>query len=99
MPSLSTPRRLAFLSLRPFSSVAPVIDTATVSPAWKLSAPQTICFTPPLAFPTSTVHRLSLSALGCCSRVRTLPTTKQLRFSGSVSYTHLDAADDLLCVD
>ncbi len=83
MPSLSTPRRLAFLSLRPFSSVAPVIDTATMSPAWKLSAPQTICLTPPLASPTSTVQRLSLSALGCLSRVSTLPTTKRARFSAS----------------
>src|SRR5665647_3358281 len=81
MPSLSTPRRLAFLSVRPFSSTAPLSDTATVSPAWKLSAPQTICLTLPLASPTSTVQRLSLSALGCSWRVRTLPTTKQLRFS------------------
>ncbi len=83
MPSLSTPRRLAFLSLRPFSSTAPLIETATTSPALKLSAPQTICLTPPLRSPTSTVHRLSLSALGCFSRVTTLPTTKRLRFSAS----------------
>src|SRR5665647_2052877 len=83
MPSLSTPRRLAFLSLRPFSSTAPLSETATVSPALKLLAPQTICLTPPLASPTSTVQRLSLSALGCCSLVSTLPTTNRLRFSGS----------------
>ena len=83
MPSLSMPRRLAFLSLRPFSSTAPLSDTGTVSPAAKLCAPQTICRTPPLLSPTSTVQRLSLSALGCFSLVRTLPTTKRLRFSGS----------------
>ena len=42
MPSDSTPRRLALRSLRPFSSVAPASETATVSPAAKFWAPQTI---------------------------------------------------------
>ena len=47
MPSDSTPRRLALRSLRPFSSVAPASETATVSPAAKFWAPQTIWCTPP----------------------------------------------------
>ena len=83
MPSDSTPRMAALRSLRPFSSTAPVRLTATVSPAWKLSAPQTICLTPPLRSPTSTVQSESLSALGCFWRVTTLPTTKRARLSAS----------------
>ena len=84
MPSDSTPRRLALRSLRPFSSVAPARDTATVSPAAKLSAPQTIWCTPPPAGPASTVHSQSLSALGWRSLVSTRPTRKSARLLGLV---------------
>jgi len=73
MPSESWPRMVDCLILSPPASTAPGSATGTRSPARWLGAPQTIVFTPP-AGPTSTVQTVSLSALGCLSRVNTSPT-------------------------
>ena len=54
------------------AAAAPGSATATVSPAAKLVAPQTIWRGSPS--PTSTVHSDSRSASGCRSRVSTRPT-------------------------
>ena len=72
MPSDSRPRSFAFFSTTPPGSVAPGNTTATVAPASKLRAPQTIWRGWPS--PTSTKHSDSRSAFGCCSRDTTLPT-------------------------
>ena len=72
MPSDSRPRSFAFFSTTPPGSVAPGNTTATVAPASKLRAPQTIWRGSPS--PTSTMHSESRSAFGCCSRDTTLPT-------------------------
>ena len=73
IPCDSTPRSLATRSSVPSGSTAPGSATATVAPASKLRAPQTICCGS--AAPMSTLHRLRRSAFGCCSRERTRPTT------------------------
>src|SRR5262249_21177381 len=52
--------------------VEPGRISATLSPAWKFCAPQTICRSPA---PSFTRQRDSLSALGCFSRVITWATT------------------------
>ena len=80
MPSDGTPRSLARLSRVPSGITAPGWATATVWPAATLGAPQTIVATSPS--PTATLHTLSRSASGCCSRSSTRPTTK---FSSAVT--------------
>ena len=72
IPSETWPRSFALRSTVPSGSTAPGSATATVSPAWKLVAPQTIWRGSPS--PTSTVQSESRSASGCLSRVTTLPT-------------------------
>ena len=73
IPSEGTPRSFALRIFIPPGIVAPGRTTATVWPASTLGAPQTIVRSPS---PVSTLQTLSRSALGCCSRSSTLPTTK-----------------------
>ena len=82
IPLDSTPRNLPFLILKGLSSFvaggsfAPTRATGTLIPTATLGAPQTIWSGSPLpASPTFTVVTLSLSASGCCSTVKTSPTT------------------------
>jgi hypothetical protein len=79
MPSDSTPRSLALPSLVPSGITAPGRATGTVWPAATLGAPQTIVRLPS---PASTSQTLSLSASGCFSTERTLPTTKESEDGG-----------------
>ena len=73
IPSEATPRSFALRSFSPPGIRAPGWATATVWPAATLGAPQTIVRSPS---PVSTVQTRSRSALGCCSALSTLPTTK-----------------------
>ena len=66
MPRDSTPRILAFLSLKSPGSTVPTRPTATFCPCATLGAPQTMPSGSPS--PTSTRQALSLSALGCGAR-------------------------------
>ena len=54
IPSETVPRSFARSSVRPSGSTAPGSATATVAPASKFHAPQTICRGSPS--PTSTLH-------------------------------------------
>jgi hypothetical protein len=74
MPSDSTPRSFARLSLIPSGITAPGRATATVWPAATFGAPQTIWAGAPA--PVSTLHTVNRSASGWRSALSTLPTTK-----------------------
>ena len=80
MPSDSTPRSLAFLSLTPPGITAPGRATATVWPSATFGAPQTICAVSPS--PSATMQTVSRSASGWRSALSTRPTTK---FSSAVT--------------
>ncbi|OPZ76661.1 MAG: hypothetical protein BWY79_01514 [Actinobacteria bacterium ADurb.Bin444] len=82
MPEDTTPLSLTCLISNPPGITAPGRHTGTVCPAATLGAPHTMvrgC-----SSPTSTVHTLSLSALGWRSQVSTLPTTKRSCICSSV---------------
>ena len=81
IPSESSPRTFRCSSWRPPGSVAPGSATATVAPAPKFQAPQTICRGSPS--PTSTRQSCSRSAFGCFSASSTLPTRKSPRLPSS----------------
>ena len=92
MPSLISPRTLRRSSCRPFGNTAPGSATATVAPAAKFQAPQTICRASPS--PTSTWQSWRRSAFGCFSASSTRPTRKSARFPfRSATPTRLDAVD------
>ena len=83
IPLDSTPRSLPFLMAKGLSSpsaggsFAPTKATGTLTPTATLGAPQTICkFS---LVPTFTVVTFNLSASGCCSHVKTSPTTTPLK--------------------
>ena len=72
IPSETLPRSFARSSVLPSGSTAPGSATATVAPAEKFHAPQTIWRGSPS--PTSTEHSWSRSALGCLPASSTRPT-------------------------
>ena len=74
IPSDTSPRSFRFSILKSPGITAPGVTTATVAPAPKFHAPQTIERGSPS--PTSTFVSWSLSAFGCFSASSTLPTTK-----------------------
>ncbi|CVI09054.1 hypothetical protein AMPH_13106 [Acinetobacter baumannii] len=73
MPCDSTPRSLPFLILKSPGNIAPIVATGAFIPARTLGAPHTICKGSPE--PIFTVVTRRRSASGCCSTVRTSPTT------------------------
>ena len=74
IPLEVTPRSFALPSFVPSGITAPGSATGTVWPGATFGAPQTIVRLPS---PASTSQTLSLSASGCFSTARTLPTTKE----------------------
>ena len=77
MPSETTPRRRACLSVEPSGSTAPGRATATLWPAATLGAPHTIVAGPlGEASPRSTLHTFRRSALACGATSSTRPTRK-----------------------
>jgi hypothetical protein len=83
IPSLTSPRTLRRSRCTPFGSTAPGSATATVAPAPKFHAPQTIERGSPS--PTSTFVSCSRSAFGCFSASSTRPTRKRPRLPSSSS--------------
>ena len=81
IPSESSPRTLRCSSCSPPGSRAPGSATATVAPAPKFQAPQTICLASPS--PTSTRQSCSRSAFGCLTASSTRPTRKRPRLPSS----------------
>ena len=81
IPFESSPRTLRWSSFSPPGRTAPGSATATVAPAPKFQAPQTIWRGSPS--PTSTRHSWSRSAFGCLSAATTLPMRKRPRFPSS----------------
>src|SRR3954462_4051311 len=81
IPSESSPRTLRCSSCRPPGSFAPGSATATVAPAPKFHAPQTIWRGSPS--PTSTRVSCSRSAFGCLIASSTRPTRKRPRLPSS----------------
>ena len=73
MPSEVSPRSLERAMRRPSSNAVPGSATATVSPAAKFQAPQTIDRGE--ASPTSTWHNCRRSAFGCLPASSTCPAT------------------------
>src|SRR5690606_34088095 len=69
----STPRSLPFLILKSPGKTAPMVATGAFMPARTLGAPHTICNGSPE--PIFTVVTRRRSASGCCSTVKTSPTT------------------------
>ena len=57
--------------------VVPIVATGTFCPAATFGAPQTICIG--VSAPIFTVVTFSRSAFGCCSQVKTSPTTIPFR--------------------
>ncbi len=78
IPSDVSPRTLRRSSVTPFGSTAPGSATATVAPAPKFQAPQTIERGSPS--PTSTCVNCNRSAFGCLTASRTVPTRNSSRF-------------------
>ena len=77
MPRDSTPRMVPSFSASPVAGITvPGRASTTLMPARALGAPQTICS---VSLPSLTLHRRSLSALGCFSAVTTSPTMKSFR--------------------
>ena len=72
IPSETDPRSFARSSVRPSGSTAPGSATATVAPAPKFQAPQTIWRGS--SSPTSTRQSWSRSAFGCLPASTTRPT-------------------------
>ena len=73
IPCDSTPRSLPFLILKSPGNTAPIVATGAFMPTPTFGAPQTICKASPE--PIFTVVTRKRSASGCCSTVRTSPTT------------------------
>src|SRR3990167_6555077 len=73
MPCDISPRNFASLILKSFGKTAPTVATATLIPARAFGAPQTIFNNS--FFQTLTSQQDNLSALGCCTRETTSPTT------------------------
>ena len=73
MPCDSTPRSLPFLILKSPGKTAPIVATGAFIPVRTFGAPHTICKGSPE--PMFTVVTRKRSASGCCSTVRTSPTT------------------------
>ena len=77
MPCDSIPRSLPFLILKSPGSTAPMVATGAFMPARTFGAPHTICRGSPE--PILTVVTRKRSASGCCSTVRTSPTTTPVK--------------------
>ncbi len=73
MPCDSIPRSLPFLILKSPGNTAPIVATGAFIPTRTFGAPHTICNGSPE--PIFTVVTRKRSASGCCSTVRTSPTT------------------------
>src|SRR5690606_19041014 len=73
----STPRSLPFLILKSPGKTAPMVATGAFMPARTLGAPHTICNGSPE--PIFTVVTRRRSASGCCSTVKTSPTTTPVK--------------------
>ena len=77
MPCDSIPRSLPFLILKSPGSTAPIVATGAFMPTRTFGAPQTICKVS--AVPMFTVVTRKRSASGCCSTVKTSPTTTPVK--------------------
>ena len=77
IPCDSTPRSLPFLILKSPGKTAPMVATGAFMPARTLGAPHTICNGSPE--PIFTVVTRRRSASGCCSTVKTSPTTTPVK--------------------
>ena len=82
MPLDITPLSLPLVILTPFGSSDLCRATGTMSPAWTLDAPVTICTGS--SWPTSSWQITRWSESGCFSTDRILPTTTFLTSSNSV---------------
>src|SRR5699024_9541755 len=94
IPFDSIPRNLTFLILKLPGKTAPDFATTTFLLATTLSSQLIICkFS---SSPTSTSHRLNLSAFGCCSAVLTSPATIFSLFSSAIYSTPSTSSPNLV---
>ncbi len=87
IPCDSTPRSLPFLILKSPGNTAPMVATGAFIPTRTFGAPHTICNGSPE--PMFTVVTRKRSASGCCSTVKTSPTTTPVNgfAAGDISST------------
>ena len=95
MPLDMTPLSLPLVILTPFGSSDLCRATGTMSPAWTLEAPVTICTGS--SWPTSSWQITRWSESGCFSTDRILPTTTFLTSSNSVFQPSTFEPDILSC--